>query len=102
MTRSIHWAMVSEGIAVVLAFLGLIFALHLCTGCAEEKAIEAEAKYGAEQYQTCVASEPYLGPNASAAARSAAWARVDSCRERVKAKWSGITETVSVTDGGDQ
>lgn len=95
--------MKSIGETVALS-LGLLLAgaivMH-CTACSAEKAIEAEARYGAEQYETCVAFEPYLGPNASVAARSAAWARVDSCRERVKAKWTGITETVAVRDAGD-
>jgi len=42
-TRSIHWAMVREVVSVVLAFLGLIFALHLCTGCSSPQERVANA-----------------------------------------------------------
>lgn len=34
MSRALHWAMAREAFAAVIAFVGLVLALHLCTGCA--------------------------------------------------------------------
>ncbi len=36
MIRMIHWAMFREFLAAVLAFVAMVFALHLCTGCASK------------------------------------------------------------------
>jgi hypothetical protein len=57
------------------------------------KELEAESRYGAEQYHECVAPEPILGPRASREERSAAWERVDKCRAGIQARWT-------IGDGG--
>jgi hypothetical protein len=72
------------------------WSIHWCTACSP-KAIEAEARYGSEQYHECVAPEPILGSRASREERLAAWARVDACRARVRARW-GVSEVM--TDAG--
>lgn len=86
MSRALHWAMVREVFAAVLAFFGMILALHLCTGCKgpEPKTAEqaaAEAGYGAALLD-CVDKSTTL-------------AESKACRARVDAAWGVIRKDTS-------
>lgn len=86
--------------ATILPFvIGLGFALCVAAcASAHAQALEAEAAYGNEQVD-CLADEPTLRSDAPLEQRRAAWARFDTCRATVRAKW-GIVETVTAKDGG--
>lgn len=83
---AIRWAMFREVAIVAMAFVALVFALHMCVGCSPRAAgaTAAESAYTADLLR-CVDE-----------ARTLAESR--KCREGVDAKW-GVAQTVR-KDGG--
>lgn len=90
MSRAIRWAAAWELVTVTLAFVAMLFALHLCTGCGPT----APSKDALEK----AAGGTYASEHMWCVERFNSDVEIDACRAAVRRRW-GIVDTAR-KDGG--